>query len=169
MWRRGRRTRTVLGILSLAYGVFSAVSLALSGRPRPIWEVVSVEGPLAWLVGPSLPWVALGNFGGAVGFVGLFAAGVGLLRTRARSVRIGLLALTLALVLSALFVPGEIALLSGLASLRLPGDQPAPPSVARVARELEIAMGSLGLAATVVLALYVLWVRREWLRMVAEG
>ena len=161
MWRRGRRTRTVLGALTLAYGLFMVVSLPLTARGGMIGDVVSVGGPLGWLVGISMPWVVLGYCGDVVELVGLFAAGVGLLLTRERAARIGLRALTLALGVSLLFVPGAIALLSGQAILHLPANPPA-----HVVRELTITMGTAWIAMAVVFALYVLWVRREWQGMV---
>jgi hypothetical protein len=164
MQRRGHRVRTALGALTLAYGIFSVVSLPFDIRSGMFQDVISAEGRLAWLVGLSMPWRVLAYCSDVIQVVGLFAAAIGLLLARARPLHIGLVALVPSLVVQLLFVPGAIALLSGQASIRLIGSPPA-----RVIREAALTLGLAWLAMAAVLSLYVLWLWRELRRLTAEG
>ncbi len=162
--RRRDLVRKAMGTVTLIYAVYSVVCLPFDFRSRPITDVMSAEGRLAWLVGLGHPWQVLAHVTDVIEAAGLLTVAIGLLLARARLLRIGLAALVPPLAVQLLLVPGAVALLCGYASIRLVGSPPA-----RVVREGTLTVGVAWLVMAAVFTLYVIWLWRELRRLVAEA
>jgi hypothetical protein len=171
-----RRSRLVVVVawLTLAYGLYSLVKLpgaiGTSLTRPPI--SVSVSGESAKLVTFGLSWhhfLYVGWTICAVQYLGLVAAGYALLRTQRRLLEIALVLLIPSVIRDLLTVSGSIALATGQVHID-PSvflDRPGSPrAVDLYHRVLPWVMG-VAVVASLLYALYFLWLWREWKRMAA--
>lgn len=160
--------RPVLGILSLAYGLYSLSQFPGWVQGRLSQPLASSHGDSGWLFTfglPPTPWLVITTMVHAGRVAGLCLAGIGLLLTRPRVLLGGLFALAPFTVLLALLLPANVALLAGQS-----GWASVPPDLSPdLARQALVIHGAAAILATMLWALCFLWAGREMRRMSAGG
>lgn len=159
------RARRIVGLLSLGYGLYLLLRFPLALHTSLSQPPLTLDGPLSWLVTFGLPWHVghvLHRFIGAGWAVGLTVAGFGLLLTKPRALRAGLVVLAPLLLARISLVPGEIAVMAGHVFVAHPTGM---EQLTRLPDEMLPWAVAILLGFTLLEVAYFLWSWRELRRM----
>jgi len=152
-------------LLSLGYGLYLLLRFPLALHTSLSQPPLTLDGPLSWLVTFGLPWHfwhVIPRLIRAGWAAGLSVAGFGLLLTKPRALRAGLVVLAPFLLASLLLLPGKIAVMAGHVVIVHPQ---------RIGQQTELPDEVLRWSVAILLgfrlldAVYFLWSWRELRRM----